>query len=413
MNADEHRMHHSSGPDIEASSPVSIGDKSSFQFVCPMHPQIIRDHEGTCPICGMKLVQQAFESGSESSQTIKIPEHAMPNMAKGLQQGFAIRTAKAQKVTLWKYMPTFGKVTADETKVIHVHPRASGWISDLTVRTNGDAIQKGELLYRLYSPEIVAAQQDYLQILQNRKRHGEKGQTLLHSAQTRLQLLGVAPKTLEQLSKTQKLIYKVPVYASQTGVVSQLSIQSGMFVQPKTELMSLTDLSTVWIEAEVLPLQQQWVKPNLTTEIRFQAYPGQYWESQIDYIEPVTDATTKALKVRMTLPNKALAFKPNMLADVIIYGGPKHNALALPMEAIIDDGETRRLVVQSAPGQFEVKTVTTGMQTQGLVEILSGIEEGDSIVISGQFLIDSESQIQANLNRFKGQAAPMSRHAHH
>lgn len=413
MDMDHHASHPSSDPNALSSSKERVSENQSFQFVCPMHPQIIRDHEGTCPICGMNLVKQAFETEVETIQMNKMSDHVMSDMGSGVQQSLAIRTAKAQKVTLWKYMPTFGRVVADETKVIHVHPRASGWISDLTVRTNGDAIQKGELLYRLYSPEIVAAQQDYLQILQNQNRHGKKVQTLLHSAETRLQLLGVADQTLNQLKRTEKLIYKVPVFASQTGVVSELSIQSGMFVQPQTELMSLTDLSTVWVEAEVLPLQQQWVKPNLTTEIRFQSFPERYWEGQIDYIEPVTDAITKALKVRITLPNEALALKPNMLADVIIYGGPKRNVLAIPFEAVIDDGETQRVVVQATSGSFQVKTVSTGMQTQGLVEILSGVTEGDLIVTSGQFLIDSESQIKANLKRFEGQAAPMSGHSHH
>lgn len=384
----ENKSSHSS----EAVSSEKEG--ITYKYVCPMHPQIVRDHEGTCPICGMTLVKQAFQAEDEA------PKISAGGGNNALKQGLAIRTATVQKATLWKYIPTYGRVTADDSKVVHVHPRASGWISHLSVRSNGERIKKGQQLYNIYSPEIVSAQQDLLLAKQR-----SAASSLLNSARTRLELLGVSKQTIRQIERQRKVLDDIPVYAPQTGVIGNLIVQNGMYVEPSTELMSLTDLSTVWLEAEVLPLQQAWLKPNLTADIKFQAYPGRRWESQIDYIYPTADAKTQAVKVRMTLMNHKGLLKPNMLADVAIYGGPKKNTLAIPLEAVIDDGEEKRVVQQLDDGRFQVQTVVTGMQTQDMVEVLSGVNAGEKIIVSGQFLIDSESQIKANLRRLASQAA--------
>ena len=396
--AAENTLSAGDGHESHGSEMLTLGggsSEASFKYVCPMHPQIIRDHEGTCPICGMDLVKQAFQL-SMGAPTISA---GGGDGVKGLKQGLAIRTVAVQQNTIWKYIPTFGKVVADETKVIHLHPRASGWISDLSVRSVGDAVEKGQLLYRFYSPEIVSAQQDLLLALQNKKRLGKSADSLVASAKIRLQLLGIGDGVIKQVISQKKVINKVPIYASQKGVVSSFSVQNGMYIEPKTRVMSISDLSSVWVEAEVLPLQQSWVQTGLTANLTSQAFPGRRWESQIEYLYPLTDARTQALKVRLPVENSELALKPNMFMDVEIYGGPKHNVLAIPLEAVIDDGVTQRVVRKLDSGLFSVVEVATGIQSQGIVEILSGLQQGQRIVISGQFLIDSESQIQSNLRR--------------
>ncbi|WP_024852144.1 efflux RND transporter periplasmic adaptor subunit [Hydrogenovibrio kuenenii] len=374
--------------------PEKGDNKVLYKYVCPMHPQIVRDHPGTCPICGMKLVKQLFKA-SEQAPKISVSQGGVS----GTKQGFAIRTAKVQKTTLWKYIPTFGKVVADESKAVHIHPRASGWISDLAVRSNGESIKKGQLLYRIYSPEIVSAQQDLLLAIQNRKRIGKAANSLVKSAEIRLSLLGLDKSVIRQIERRGDTINQVPIYAPQNGVVSNLIVQDGMYVQPQTELMNVADLSTVWVEAEVLPLQQSWIKDGLTADISTNAFPKRTWESVIDYIYPVTDTASQALKVRLPVENKDLSLKPNMFVDVAIYGGPKRNTLAIPLSAVIDDGHEKRVVKELDNGEFQVVKVVTGMETQGIVEIYSGLEEGDRIVVSGQFLLDSESQIQSNLRK--------------
>ena len=308
-------------------------------------------------------------------------------------------------MTLWKYIPTFGKVVADDAKVIHIHPRASGWISDLSVRSDGEFVDKGRLLYRLYSPEIVSAQQDLILARQNQKRLGSQAKSILDSAKVRLELLIGSNSDIALILKQNRVIHKIPVYASQEGVASKLIVQDGMYIQPQTRLMSLTDLTSVWVEAEVLPLQQDWIRNDLTASISSAAFPDSNWESFIEYTYPVTDVKTQALKVRLPVQNQDKKLKPNMFMDVAIYGGPKRNVLAIPLEAVIDDGSTQRVVKALDNGQFEVVELTTGMQSQGVVEVLSGLSLGDSIVTSGQFLIDSESQIQSNLRRLMSSKA--------
>ncbi|MCF6253194.1 MAG: efflux RND transporter periplasmic adaptor subunit [Thiomicrorhabdus sp.] len=399
---------HSEGNHVSEVALLESESSAVYKYVCPMHPQIIRDHEGTCPICGMDLVKQKIQA------SVGAPKISAGGGANGLKQGLAIRTAEVQKTTLWRYIPTFGKVVSDESKVVHIHPRASGWISDLSVHSLGDSVEKGQLLYRLYSPEIVSAQQDFLLALHNRKRLGKSADSLVASTKTRLTLLGVSRGVIKQIQRNNKPINQIPIYASQNGVVLALSVQEGMYIQPQTELMTVADLSTVWVEAEILPLQQSWVKTGLTANLTSQAFPEERWESQIEYLYPLTDARTQALKVRLPVKNEQHLLKPNMFIDVEIYGGGKKDVLAIPLEAIIDDGKTKRVVRQLESGEFDVLEITTGIQTQGIVEVLSGLEQGQKIVISGQFLIDSESQIQSNLRRLMsaGETPPPAEHNH-
>ncbi len=401
---------HAHSEESHASEIALLESESTavYKYVCPMHPQIIRDHEGTCPICGMDLVKQKIQA------SVGAPKISAGGGANGLKQGLAIRTAEVQKTTLWRYIPTFGKVVSDESKLIHIHPRSSGWISDLSVHSLGDTVEKNQLLYRLYSPEIVSAQQDFLLALHNRKRLGKSADSLVASAKIRLELLGVSRGVIRQIQRLNKPINKIPIYASQKGVVLALSVQEGMYIQPQTELMTIADLSTVWVEAEILPLQQSWVKTGLTANLTSQAFPEQRWESQIEYLYPLTDARTQALKVRLPVLNEQHLLKPNMFIDVEIYGGGKRGVLAIPLEAVIDDGRTQRVVRQLDSGQFDVVEITTGIQTKGIVEVLSGLQAGQKIVISGQFLIDSESQIQSNLRRLMsaGETPPPAEHNH-
>lgn len=373
--------------------------KAGVKYVCPMHPQIVRDHPGTCPICGMKLVAQQIEESSQSQPVVGVSGSALggDSTTAGVQQGLAIKTAKVQRTTLWKYIETYGMVAPDETKVIHIHPFASGWISELAVRDNGEQVKKGQLLYRFYSPEIVSAQQDLVLAKQNVEQIGKSALPLLKSARTRLDLLGLDRKTIRQIEKTGKVIHKIPVYAPQSGVIDELSIQPGMYIQPMTELMSISDLSQVWVIAQVLPLQQSWVKKGKTVEVSTERYPGEAIESFIDYLYPQLDVKTKNLKARIPLRNVNGHFSPNQPVNVTIYGGPKRNVLVIPRSAVVDDGKTKRVVKVVADGRFQVVEMTPGMQSGDFLEVKSGLKEGDTIVTSGQFLIDSESQIKANL----------------
>lgn len=391
--AEDAHANHSKSADASSSvEKVFTPAKSDIiKYVCPMHPQIIRDHPSTCPICGMDLVQQIFQQ-SEQSPKISVNQ---THDGKAMEQGLAIKTNQVQKITLWKYIPTFGKVVVDETKVAHIHPRSSGWIKDLQVNNDGELVTKGQLLYNLYAPEILSAQQDLILAYEN----SYSGRSIKNAAKARLKLLGMDDDSIAKVIKAKQPLEYIPVYAPQDGTVLNLSVQNGMYVQPGTEVVSLADLSSVWVEVEVLPLQQNWLKTGLTVNLTSDAYPNRRWENSIEYLYPTVDPKTQATVARIPLDNRDGVLKPDMYLDAEIYGGPKRNTLAIPMSAVIDDGNEKRVVKQLEDGRFEVVKIVTGMQTRNVVEIYSGLNEGDRIVTAGQFLIDSESQIQTNLMR--------------
>ncbi len=371
------------------SLPVHAG---VIKYVCPMHPQIVRDHPGTCPICGMKLVQKVFEQEA-GSPSVKLGTQ----QAQGEHQGFAVRTARVKRTTLWKYLPTYGVIEADADRLVHIHPRAKGWIEQLAVHAEGEAVKKGQLLYRYYAPDIVAAQEEWLLAL-------KQGRTqLARGAQRKLHYLGLDQATLKQVRKRGRVLSQIPVYAPISGVVQQLKVQQGMFITPATELMQLADLSRVWVRAQVYPQQRQWVALDKSVEVHVPGYPNRYWEGLVDYIYPELHPVTRTLQVRTTLPNEDGALKLGDPVRVIIYGGPKRNVLAVPESALIELPDEIRVVKVLPGGGFKPVPVQVGMRTRGVAEIVSGLKEGDEIVTSGQFLIDSESQMRANLQKL---AAP-------
>lgn len=367
------------------------------KYVCPMHPQIIRDQPGTCPICGMNLVAQAIQSGAATASgppIVTIRPETIQNMG--------VRTARVERGVLWKYIDTLGYVTRDEDHLSHVHARADGWIEKLLVRAEGDQVKKGQVLMQLYSPEIVSVQEEYLIALRNSKSKvlGEGATSLLAAAAERLRLLEVPRVVLRDLDREQRVRRTVPVLAPQSGIVTNLAVRDGMYVTPSLRQMSIIDLATVWVLVDVFEHQQAWVVPGRPAEIRVGAFPGRVWEGAVDYVYPEMDPKTRTLRVRLHFANPDGALKPNMLADAVIYGGPKRDVLVIPRESLIVTGERQAVVRALGEGRFQPRDVVTGMQSGGRVEVLNGLEAGDEVVLSGQFLIDSESNLQASFLRF-------------
>ncbi len=369
-------------------APFAAVRAETVKYVCPMHPQIVRDHPGTCPICGMTLVKKIFKE-EQGAPSVKVGTGS----GQGEKQGLAIRTATVRRVTLWKYLPTYGTIQVDESRLVHVHPRASGWIEHLAVRVEGETVEEGQLLFRYYSPDIVAAQEEWLLALKQGSRR------LAEAAERKLRYLGVDHATLKAIRRRGRVQETVPVHAPQGGVVQHLKVEPGMYIRPVDEVMQIADLSRVWVMAAVYPQQQQWIALNKSVEVRVPGVPDRYWEGFIEQIYPDVDPKTRTLRVRATLDNRDGVLKLGMPVQAVIYGGPKRNVLAVPESALIQLPDEIRVVKVMQDGSFKPVPVVVGMRTKGLAEILSGLEEGDRIVTSGQFLIDSESQLQANLNK--------------
>ncbi len=400
-----------SEPPVEPSESMAEASKDTAlehaqkhldpKYVCPMHPQIVRDEPGSCPICGMDLVAKMIDAQAGKRPTVEISNAVINSMG--------VRTAPARNDTLWKYIETVGRIEYDETRLAHVHPRAEGWMEQLSLRAEGEPVKRGQVLGRLYSPEILSAQVDFLIALDQ-----QAGSVRIEKARNRLRLLGVTEGTISTIQKNRKSLNTVPLVANASGVVTMLGAREGMYVTPSMEVVTIADLGKIWVLVDIYEHQIDWLAEGLTAEIKVPAYPGRNWEGKVEYIYPELDPKSRTLKVRLAFDNPDGLLKANMFADVVIYGGPKRDTLSIPAEAVITTGKRDTVVMALGEGRFQPVDVVTGMRTDDKVEILSGIKAGDEVVVSGQFLIDSESSLQASFLRMDdtGSAGSASHGSH-
>ncbi|MBW3141202.1 efflux RND transporter periplasmic adaptor subunit [Ferrimonas balearica] len=393
-------------PSAPALEQATSGGEATIKYVCPMHPQIVSDEPGTCPICGMNL--EKVEMGVAS-------EEVVVGVSGGLQQALGVRTETVERGTLWRYIKTLGTVQYNEDAISHIHTRVTGWVEKLAVNSVGQQVEKGQLLYELYSPELVNAQDDYLQALDYLGQDPARGKELLRKAKLRLELLGISDKVIQRLEKTRQSLYRVPFYAPHSGVVSTMDIRDGMYIEPGKTQIELVDLSTVWVIADVFENEQSWLEVGRPADVTAAAQGLFEIEGEIDYIYPELDPVTRSLQVRVKLPNPENRpggqLRPGSLVDVELYGGPRRGLLTVPAEALILTGRENRVVVQRADNSFASVSVRLGMMSQGKAEILEGLNEGDKVVVSGQFLIDSEASIQGSLRRMS--QPPADAHSGH
>jgi membrane fusion protein, copper/silver efflux system len=378
-----------------AGKPQASG--ITTKYVCPMHAHIISDKPGTCPICGMNLEKVelgALDNSGGMTEEVNI------RVSGRMQQALALKVATVERDTLWKFVETVGQVDYNESQISHIHARVSGWIEKLAVKSMGDTVKKGQLLYEIYSPELVNAQDDYLLALDTQKKSASpRYQDLVRRAGLRLSFLGFNENQINQLAQTKQTQYRIPFYASQDGVVETLSVRDGMYIEPQTEVMSLVDLSTVWVIADVFENEQNWIVKGQQAEIAVPAMDLSGLEGTIDYIYPELDPITRSLRVRLVINNSQAKLRPKTLAKVSIFGGPKKDVLVIPQQALIQTGKENRVIVKQADDSFAAKVVTVGMMRQDKVEIVDGLTEGERVVISGQFLLDSEASLKGSLMR--------------
>ncbi len=416
-------------PSATGETAVEHGLKHADpNYVCPMHPQIIRGEPGSCPICGMDLVEVKQDDAAPKEKKILYWVAPMdPNyrrdepgkspmgmdlvpvydegggtdvkISPAVVQNMGIRTASVERSRLWRRIDTVGYVDFNEELVSHVHLRTDGWIEKLHVKSEGERVKQGDTLFELYSPTLVNAQEEYLQALASGSR------SLIGASKDRLLALGISKGQINQLNKTRRAQQMLKIYARQDGIVANLKIREGMYVKPAMEVMTLADLSNVWLLAEVFESQADWVKTGQTADVRLSYLPGRSWEGQVEYIYPRLDPKTRTLKVRLKFDNTDEALKPNMFADITIYGGAKRDVLAIPREALIRTGQTQRVIIDNGDGSFASREVTAGIESGDFIEVQSGLREGEKVVTSGQFLIDSEASQKASLMRMSDAAA--------
>ena len=364
------------------------------KYVCPMHPKIVRDAPSSCPICGMDLVAQKVKRSKENSIEVELSADVI--------QKLGVKTATVEKGRLWKYIRTVGYVTYDENRVKTIEAPADGWVENLGVRRAGLPVKKGQLLMELYAPEFIKVQKEFIASQKKDKsgtlrKYGQRQESV--DSRDRMREMDIADSLANEIARTGKPRHRIPIYTKQHGNVIRHLVKKHQYVYEDDPMFVIADLSSVWIEANVYEHQIDWIERKQTANVSVQALPGKKWTGLITYIFPELDAKTRSLRVRIRVPNYDSELKPNMFAQVEILGGAKTNVIKVPREAVIVTGERESVILAKAGGKFQPVDVVSGMHSQGDVEILSGLEEGDEVVVSGQFLIDSEANLQASFER--------------
>jgi Cu(I)/Ag(I) efflux system membrane fusion protein len=364
---------------------TASGEPEILYWVAPMDPNFRRDKPGKSPM-GMDLVPVYADPGGDDDAVTISP---------AVENSLGVRTSAAKVRPLWRRIEATGYVGFDETHISHINTRVQGWIVNLPVDAEGERVSKGDLLFEFYSPELVNAQKEYL----SAQRRGQG--PLLAGAEEKLRALGMIPAQIEALERKGVAAENIRIVAPQDGIVTSLSVREGMYIQPNTPIMSLADLSSVWLQAEIFESQADWVAEGQAAKATLDYMPGTEFTGQVDYVYPVLDPATRTLRVRLRFDNPDGRLKPNMYARVSIYGRLKPNALTIPRSALIPAPGQDRVVLSVGDGKFHVHEVMTGLESGEYVEVLAGIREGDKVVTSAQFLIDSEASIDGSIRRLE------------
>ena len=375
-----------------ASGPPQPQEREVLYWVAPMDANYRRDKPGKSPM-GMDLTPVYADAVDAEPGTVTITP--------GVAQNLGVRVAKAQQGPLSPRIETVGYVEYDEEALHHIHTRVEGWVEALGVRALGDPVQAGQMLVRLYAPELVNAQDEYLTA--QRSGYGQ----LLAAARERLATLGMTEREIKRLHSTGETLRQVSIFAPSNGVVVGLGVREGVHVTPATHVLSIAEPDRVWVLAEVFERQAALVAPGDKAEFELGYLPGRRWSGTVDYIYPELDAKTRTLKVRIRATGDQGVLRPNMFTRVTIFAadldadGNPTQVLHVPREALIRGGDGDRVVLALGGGRFRSQTVTAGREAGERMEIRAGIKAGDEVVVSGQFLIDSESNIETALTRME------------
>ncbi|HEX6086747.1 MAG TPA: efflux RND transporter periplasmic adaptor subunit [Thermoanaerobaculia bacterium] len=376
----------------------TAAQKAAEVFYCPMHPTVVSDKPGSCPICGMNLVKRTeaaapAATGTDLSAISLSPEQRVTANVKTVRVTLDTHTGE---------IVTTGRVTFDERRLSQVTAYTGGRIERLFVNFTGDSVRRGQAVGTIYSPDLFSTQQEYLLAIDNRGRMERAGfagarsasQDLVESTRTRLLLSGMTAGQIAQLERTRKPILATTITSPVSGVVTKKLAVEQQYVQQGQALLEVADLSNVWVEVDVYEQQLPSVRLGDRVEISPAAVPGRTFTGKVSFILPVLEGTTRTARVRVELPNPGLQLKPDMYVNARILGAPAPPHIMVPASAVIDRGQEQLVWVETQPGSYEPRRVTTGGRHGAAIVIASGLSEGEVVVVEGGFLLDSEAQLR-------------------
>jgi Cu(I)/Ag(I) efflux system membrane fusion protein/cobalt-zinc-cadmium efflux system membrane fusion protein len=415
-------------------------------YRCPMHPTFTSDKPGSCGICGMDLVPIEAEEQApppakkktmyrstmnpneisdkpgkdsmgmdmvpfeveESGAVSEVGGRIQVKISPERQPLIGIKTALVKSQPIHKLIKAVGRVDYAEPNISIVNLKFDGWVEKLYVNSTGRAVRKGEPLFDIYSPELVSAQQEYLIALKADATLGGAA-SILKSAREKLRLWDITDSQVEELGRTGEFKKTVPVYSPGSGIVIEKNVIQGQKIMAGENLFKIADLSRVWILGEVYEYELPFIKAGQEAKVSLSYYPGEAFSGRITYIYPYLKPETRTNQVRIEVGNPGLKFKPEMFVNLEVqvdYG----TRLTVPADAVLDAGDTKIVFVAKGDGYFEPREVKLGVRGEGMYEVLGGLSDGENVVTSANFLIDSESSLKAALNRMTKPAAGEHNH---
>ncbi|MDY6850060.1 MAG: efflux RND transporter periplasmic adaptor subunit [Thermodesulfobacteriota bacterium] len=374
------------------------GERKIKYWVAPMDPTYIRDEPGKSPM-GMDLVP-VYEDEAAGGSVISIDPV--------VQQNMGVRTAPVELRDLHRTIRTVGLVAYDEPQQFSINAKIDGWIERLHVDQTGQVVKKGHPLLELYSPKLVSAQEEYLLALRNRNqlknssfsKIAEGGESLLEASRKRLKYWDISDRQIRDLERTGEVKKTLTLYSPFEGIVKRKMAYEGQYVKSGQELFQLADISEVWVYADIYEYELPWIKVGQKASVSLPYVDGEDLEAQITYIYPYVEPKTRTVKARLEFENSDFELKPDMYVNVRINGQEVKNALTVPVESVIHSGEKKTVFVALGDGRFEPRHVRTGLQNkEGYIEIKQGLLEGERIVTSAQFMFDSESKLREAIQK--------------
>jgi Cu(I)/Ag(I) efflux system membrane fusion protein len=379
-------------PDVSVS--VSDEKRQPVFYRNPMNPEITspvptKDH------MGMDYIPvYADEDDDGRVGTVTIDPVTVQNIG--------VRTAIVERRTLAREIHTVGRVDYDEQRIARLHPKTQGWIEELRIGTTGSVIERDEILLSIYSPQLVSSQQEYLLALKNYEtlssspfedvRRGASD--LVESSLDRLRLLDVPEHQIDMLKETREVMKLLHIHSPTEGIVINVGAREGQFVTPQSELYMIADLAAVWVFVDIFEEELPWVNVGDEAEMSVMGVPGTIFRGRLTYIYPYAESRTRTIKARLEFDNSELLLKPDMFSDITIHASPREDVVVVPSEAVIRSGLREQVFLVRAPGKFEPREVEVGLSGGGMTEIRQGLVPGDEVVVSAQFLIDSESKLR-------------------
>jgi Cu(I)/Ag(I) efflux system membrane fusion protein len=409
-------------------------EQGKVYYTCAMHPQVKKDQPGNCPICGMKLVERmeggSAERGESGDREVLyyydpmkpevrfdkpgkspfmdmelVPKYANEGTGSVVEidprvvQNLGVRTAPVERGDFAQQVDAVGSVEVDERRIFAIESRAAGWVEQLNVRAVGDPVRRGQRVAGVYSPDLYAAQEELVLAAKS----GD--QALVGATRQRLLLLGASEAQADEVIRTGAAQRQTSIAAPSNGVVIELNVREGQQVAPGMPLMKIADLSRVWITVEIPEAQAGSTREGRSAQARLSAVPGRAFDGRVDYLYPRLDTATRTLRARLVFDNAHGLLKPGMYADVALAGASRANALVVPSEAVIRTGARNVVLVAESEGRYRPVEVELGPERAGRIVIVRGLEEGQQVVVSGQFLIDSEASLQGAYQRMENTGA--------